>query len=363
MTTSPLHRLLLCASCMWVLALAGCGKQDASDVAVAAKPAAATNAGTQADKPGDATRALIAQLRDQLDRHCRIIVLLADEDKQTPRDRATSSSVGQQSFHENLEQRERIAASFDTVLISRDARRFATIAAVLDEVESAPDLFDADRLAFAEVLRDLHARIGRDSALPTVKLHQRIGEDLQALDEIERSYNTELTQIFSRFDRSRAIVPKREKWDDYVAHPRTLYTRETILRDHGVVEPYPFSARDSEVVGRDLPPKTVVLTFDDGLHKAYTEEIVAILKRYDVPGVFFEVGRNLGSVDDDGKAKLAPLSKISHILMKEGYAVGNHSLTHAPLSKTTGDALRRQVLDTDTLLRAVDDKRAPLFRF
>lgn len=251
------------------------------------------------------------------------------------------------------------------MLISRDACRFATIAAVLDEVESAPDLFDADRLAFAEVLRDLHARIGRDSALPTVKLHQRIGEDLQALDEIERSYNTELTQIFSRFDRSRAIVPKREKWDDYVAHPRTLYTRQTILRDHGVVEPYPFSARnsDSEVFGRDLPPKTVVLTLEDGPHKAYTEEIVAILKRYDVPGVFFEVGRNLGSVDGDGKAKLAPLSKVSHILMKEAYAVGNYSLTHAPLSKTTGDALRRQVLDTDTLLRAVDDKRAPLFRF
>ncbi|WP_052484498.1 polysaccharide deacetylase family protein, partial [Xanthomonas citri] len=331
----------------------------------AAKPAAATSAGTQAGTAGDATPALIAQLRQQLDRHRRIIVLLADEDKQRPRDRATSSSVGQQLFHENLEQRERIAASFDTVLISQDARRFATIAAVLDEVESAPDLFDADRLAFAEVLRDLHARIGRDSALPAVKLHQRIGEDLEALDEIERSYNKELTQIFSRFDRSRAIVPKREKWDDYVAHLRTLYTRENILRDHGVVEPYPFAARDSdsEVFGRDLPPKTVVLTFDDGPHRAYTEEIVAILKRYDVPGVFFEVGRNLGSLDAQGKAKLAPLSKISHTLMEEGYAVGNHSLTHAQLSKTTGDALRSQVLDADALLRAVDDKRAPLFRF
>ncbi|UZA99697.1 hypothetical protein OM948_21170 [Xanthomonas citri pv. fuscans] len=53
-TTSPLHRLLLCASCMGVLALAGCGRHDASDAAAA---------GTQADKTGDATRALIAQLR------------------------------------------------------------------------------------------------------------------------------------------------------------------------------------------------------------------------------------------------------------------------------------------------------------
>ncbi|MEA9759543.1 tetratricopeptide repeat protein [Xanthomonas campestris pv. raphani] len=365
MMSLPLHRLLLCASCVGLLLLAGCGKPQAGHDAQAAKPAASATSAAQNDPAAEDARALIAQLREQLDRHRRIIVLLADEAAQSPRDRATSSSVGQQLFHENLEQRDRIAARFETVLASKASTRFATLATVLDDVESAPDLYDADRLAFREVLCDLHARIGRDSALPAVKLHQRIGEDLEALDEIERTYNTELTQIFSRFDRSRAITPKREKWDDYVAHLRTLYTREKILRDHGVVEPYPFSARDSEseIFGRDLPPKTVVLTFDDGPHKAYTEEIVAILKRYDVPGVFFEVGRNLGNLDAQGKPTLAPLAKISHSLMEEGYAVGNHSLTHAQLSKTTGAALRSQVLDTDTLLRAVDDKRAPLFRF
>ncbi|MCC8688186.1 polysaccharide deacetylase family protein [Xanthomonas campestris] len=365
MMSLPLHRLLLCASCVGLLLLAGCGKPQAGHDAQAAKPAASATSAVQNDPAAEDARALLAQLREQLDRHRRIIVLLADEAAQSPRDRATSSSVGQQLFHENLEQRERIAARFETVLASKASTRFATLATVLDDVESAPDLYDADRLAFREVLRDLHARIGRDSALPAVKLHQRIGEDLEALDEIERTYNTELTQIFSRFDRSRAITPKREKWDDYVAHLRTLYTREKILRDHGVVEPYPFSARDSEseIFGRDLPPKTVVLTFDDGPHKAYTEEIVAILKRYDVPGVFFEVGRNLGNLDAQGMPTLAPLAKISHSLMEEGYAVGNHSLTHAQLSKTTGAALRSQVLDTDTLLRAVDDKRAPLFRF
>jgi hypothetical protein len=57
------------------------------------------------------------------------------------------------------------------------------------------------------------------------------------------------------------------------------------------------------------------------------------------------------------------MAKISRNLMEEGYAVGNHSLTHAQLSRTTGDALRQQVLDTDTLLKDVDSKRAPLFRF
>ena len=308
---------------------------------------------------------LLGALQKQLDGHRRIIVLLADEEAQSARDRATSSRIGQQLFHDGLEQREAIAAQFDALLRTASPQRFSTLGVVLDYIESAPELYDADRLAFREVLRDLHERVGADSSLPAVKLHQRIGEDLDALDEIERNYNQEITRIFSRFERTRAIELKREKWDDYVAHLRKHYPRETILRDFGVIEPYPMSMKDSEreIFGRDLPAKTVVLTFDDGPHKAHTDEIVAILKRYDVPGVFFEVGRNIGSVEADGKVKLGAMAGISRQLMADGYAVGNHSLTHAQLSRTSGDALREQVLGTDVLLRHVGDKRAPLFRF
>lgn len=342
------------------LALAGCGD----------KPAASTDGVTQASAQAaaasdPAAAPLLTALQKLLDGHRRIIVLLADEAQQSPADRATSSRVGQQLFHDGLEQREAIAAQFDTLLRGSSPQRFATLGTVLDYIESAPELFDADRLAFREVLRNLHERVGTDSSLPAVKLHQRIGEDLEALDEIERNYNQEITRIFSRFDRTRAIALKREKWEDYIAHLHKQYNREAILRDYGVIEPYPMSMKDSdrEIFGRDLPPKTVVLSFDDGPHKAYTDEVVAILKRYDVPGVFFEVGRNLGTVQADGKVTLGPLARISRDLMEQGYAVGNHSLTHAQLSRTTGDALREQVLSTDTLLKDVDDKRAPLFRF
>ncbi|MET4615031.1 putative caspase-like protein/peptidoglycan/xylan/chitin deacetylase (PgdA/CDA1 family) [Stenotrophomonas sp. 2619] len=343
------------------LAMAGCGRQDATDRQTATAPSA--QAAAAAADPAAAP--LLAAVQKQLDGHRRIIVLLAEEAQQSPADRATSSRIGQQLFHDGLTQRAAIAAQFDTLLRSPNPQRFASLGTVLDYIESAPDLFDADRLAFREVLRDLHERVGKDSSLPAVKLHQRIGEDLEALDEIERNYNQEITRIFSRFDRTRAIALKREKWDDYIAHLHAQYRREDILRDYGVIAPYPMSMKDSdrEIFGRDLPPKTVVLTFDDGPHKAYTDEVVAILQRYDVPGVFFEVGRNLGEVQADGKVKLGPLAGISRNLMEQGYAVGNHSLTHAQLSRTTGDALREQVLSTDTLLKDVDDKRAPLFRF
>ena len=342
------------------LALAGCGEKPS-----ATEAAANASASTAAVAEAAEASPVLAALQKQLDGYRRIIVLLADEDAQSARDRVTSTRIGQQLFHDGLEQREAIASQFDALLRSASPRRFATLGAVLDYIESAPELYDADRLAFREVLRDLHERVGADSSLPAVKLHQRIGEDLDALDEIERNYNQEITRIFSRFERTRAIALKREKWEDYVAHLRKQYDREAILRDFGVIEPYPMSMKDSEreIFGRDLPAKTVVLTFDDGPHKAHTDEIVAILKRYDVPGVFFEVGRNIGSVEADGKVKLGAMAGISRQLMADGYAVGNHSLTHAQLSRTSGDALREQVMGTDTLLRNVGDKRAPLFRF
>ncbi|WP_312253094.1 polysaccharide deacetylase family protein [Stenotrophomonas sp.] len=352
---------LFLPSLLLTLVVAGCGDKDAK-----APASAVTQPSAQAAAAADPAAApLLAALQKQLDGYRRIVVLLADEEQQSAADRGTSTRIGQQLFHDGLEQRSAIAAQFDSLLRSGSPQRFATLGTVLDYIESAPELFDADRLAFREVLRDLHDRVGADSSLPAVKLHQRIGEDLDALDEIERNYNQELTRIFSRFERTRAIDLKREKWDDYIAHLHKDYSREAILRDYGVIEPYPMSMKDSdrEIFGRDLPPKTVVLTFDDGPHKAYTDEVVAILKRYDVPGVFFEVGRNLGKVDADGKVTLGPMAKISRSLMEEGYAVGNHSLTHAQLSRTTGDALRQQVLDTDTLLKDVDSKRAPLFRF
>ncbi len=359
---SDLRHFLLSLFLLPPLVLTGCGDKTGT-----AEPVAATTAAALAETRGNTADAapILGALQEQLDDYRRIIVLLADEDAQSARDRATSSRIGQQLFHDGLERRQAIAGQFDALLRDASPRRFAALGAVLDYIESAPELFDADRLAFREVLRDLHERIGADSSLPAVKLHQRIGEDLDALDEIERNYNQEITRIFSRFERTRAIALKREKWDDYVAHLRKYHDREAILRDFGVIEPYPMSMKDSEreIFGRALPRKTVVLTFDDGPHKAHTDEIVAILKRYDVPGVFFEVGRNLGAVAADGKVKLGPMAGISRQLMADGYAVGNHSLTHAQLSRTSGDALRQQVLDTDVLLRQVGDKRAPLFRF
>ena len=309
------------------------------------------------------TAPIAAELKELLAAYRKVIVLLNDEKAQGAREREEANRVGQALFHDNQERLARLDAAFAALAGSGSAARFDAIGSLLTYIESDKDLFDADRLAFRELLQALLAQVAKDSSLPAIKLHKRISEDLDALTEIEGNYDKEIRQVFGRFD-LRSIVLKREHWNSYLAFLDTLYTREKILKDYGVVLPYaPPKPEEDEIFGNALPKKTVALTFDDGPHKRYSEEIAAILKQYDVPAVFFSVGRNLGSLDAEGKAKLSAGAEVSRKLMAAGYALGNHSFSHAQLSKQTGDSLKAEIFDTDTLLKAIDAKRAPLFRF
>ena len=357
------------------LALQGCGKKTT--------PAATPNAAASAPMP--AASDVVAQLKEVLAAHRQIIVLFADEKKQTDVQRAAADDVGQAIFHANREHVDKVEALFDASVSTGDDPTPA-LSPVLDYIESDPSLFDADRLAFRDLLASLQADVARNQTLGAIRLHKRIGDDIEALDEIQKNYDEEIRAIFSRFEQ-RAIVQKREKWDDYVKHLGTLYTRDAILKAHGYVLPTvaaasaPASAAVAtaeaaskplkagkpetgpEIFGTGLPPKVVALTFDDGPHPIYTAEITAILKQYGAPGTFFEVGNNLGKIGPDGAAHLGKNAEISRQLLAEGYIVGNHSMTHAQLSKKTGDALKEEILGNDKLLKAIDPDRPPLFRF
>jgi uncharacterized caspase-like protein/peptidoglycan/xylan/chitin deacetylase (PgdA/CDA1 family) len=324
--------------------------------------------------------AIAADMRAMLDAYRKMIVLTLDEDALSAEARAEANRVGQQLFHENQERIARVDDAFGRLLASSDARRFDQVGGLLDYVESGEGLYDADRLAFRETMQSLLDRVAQDSALPAIKLHKRISEDLDALAEVERMYEKEIRAVFGRYE-SRSIVLKREKWDSYVAYLKTLYQRDRILKDYGVVLPYPAkpepaepvepaetkgagkAREEAEIFGKALPKKTIVLTFDDGPHRRYSEEIAAILKQYDAPAVFFNVGKNLGTLDANGAARLNAGAAVSRKLKAQGYVLANHSFSHAQLSKQSGAGLRSEILDTDTLLKAVDPQRSELFRF
>lgn len=340
----------------------------------------------QAAGPGMNVSAIATDLRHMLDAYRKMIVLTFDEDGLSTAARAQIHEVGQQLFHENQERIGKVDDALARLLASGDPRRFEAVGSLLDYVESNEGLYDADRLAFRELMQSLLGHVAKDSSLPAIKLHKRVSEDLDALAEIERNYEKEIRAVFGRYE-SRSIALKREKWDSYVAYLKTMYQRDRILKDYGVVMPYPANEpanepskpepaepnpppqarqqqkEEDEIFGKALPKKTVVLTFDDGPHRRYSEEIAAILKQYDAPAVFFSVGRNIGTLDANGAAHLGAGAEVSRKLKAAGYVLANHSLTHAQLSKQSGDGLKAEILGTDALLRAVDPQRSSLFRF
>lgn len=354
---------LLAAATVAVLLVAGGGAAWWSSHR-AVPPAASEHAAPT----GAASEPVLAELRQLLLRQRQIVVLMNGRESLPDAQARQVLAVGQALFHDKVNLEAQLAEHVQKLLaVGQGAGRLSVAQDALDYMESAPDLFDADRLAFRQALLSLRAALGGDSTLAVVRLHKRIAEDLDALDEIERNYDKEISRSFAGLD-TRGIELKREKWSDYLAKLQALISREQVLKEYGVIVPYaaqdlPKDDTPAEIFGNALPPKTIALTFDDGPHAVYTEEVVAILKQYGVPGAFFEVGRNLGALDAQNQAKLGPGAAISRRLVADGYAVGNHSFSHAQLSKETGEALKAEVLQTDTLLRAVDAKRAPIFRF
>lgn len=368
MPTSPLHAAGLALAL--VLLLAGCQRNEP------AGPAAAASAASAAVTPVNA--ALAQDLRTRADAllaaHRQMIVLMSDERSLDATTRRAVGSVGQMLFHEMLA---RQAALLELAAKSTDPATVPALNALLDVIESEPSWFDADRLAFKEFLSQLAATYGNAQSLPGLKLARRANEDLAVLAEVEAAYDKELKEIFGRYAQ-RGIELKREKWADYVAKLRTLYTREQILKDFATVVPYrepvpekgskpgsaPRSEADArEIFGTSLPPKTVVLTFDDGPHARYTDEILEILKRYEAPAIFFHLGRNLGSVAADGKPQPGAQMAVARRVLAAGHQLANHSFSHGVMAKLAEGAVRDEAAHTEALLDAAGRTPSSLFRF
>jgi peptidoglycan/xylan/chitin deacetylase (PgdA/CDA1 family) len=74
--------------------------------------------------------------------------------------------------------------------------------------------------------------------------------------------------------------------------------------------------------------KSVALTFDDGPHPKYTEQVTAIIEKYGLRAAFFQLGVNVGTLDSANAVKLSKNVDIVRRLMDAGHTVANHSYLH-----------------------------------
>jgi peptidoglycan-N-acetylglucosamine deacetylase len=84
--------------------------------------------------------------------------------------------------------------------------------------------------------------------------------------------------------------------------------------------------------------REIALTFDDG-PGPYTPQILSILEKADVPATFFEVG---------------VLEQYFHAstskMIADGYPIGDHTQTHAPMSKLSAAQQETQLLEQTSLI-------------
>jgi peptidoglycan/xylan/chitin deacetylase (PgdA/CDA1 family) len=301
---------------------------------------------------------LIEALRTELDIHRKLIVLFNDEAKLKGAAREAVLHLGHQFHHEDRAMVYHLDNALEKLAKAPSSQRDPKLNAVLDWIESAPELLELDRLAFRDPLRILQHSLAQDSSREGLILKNRIAKDLANVDRTEARVDAEYRQVFGS-PGANAKAGERKLWNDYVS------TLKRIIPQVKIPAPLLVSKleNDGEINGRELPEKVLILSFDDGPHRIYTEEIKAILQRYNVPALFFEVGRNLGTIDLAGSAKLGPLSVIAEDLVKSGYIIGNHSYTHAQLSKETGKPLEMEIAETDQLLRIIPGAHSRLFRF
>lgn len=114
-------------------------------------------------------------------------------------------------------------------------------------------------------------------------------------------------------------------------------------------------SRDFQFFGKlvtrvETPDKRIALTIDDGPAER-TAEILSALEELDIPATFFLCGGAMAERPEDARA-----------IVRAGHAVGNHSYSHQRMVLVSYDFCRREIEDTDRLIREAGYTGAIYFR-
>ncbi|HEV2446944.1 MAG TPA: polysaccharide deacetylase family protein, partial [Candidatus Sulfopaludibacter sp.] len=302
----------------------------------------------------------------------RIIVLVDGADALDDGLRARSIAAGRMIFWRKHQALDEVTANLSTQYRQAAQVRFRKgadgVRQFLQYLRN-PQLHDADKLAFLDLMEELESAVpaSPSNRNPLVDAVRAAGDNLRS---IQLTYREEVTRIFSQFATRGAAPPAREKWDAYVASLRRQMTREQILAGFGDtigavtggVELRGAARDGNEIFGYDFAPKSVALTFDDGPHPKYTDQILALLRKYGIRACFFELGVNLGTVDASGQATLSHTGEISKKVLEAGHTIANHTFDHRVLPKLTEPERTSEIDRTNLLLAKVAGQKPVLFR-
>lgn len=104
-------------------------------------------------------------------------------------------------------------------------------------------------------------------------------------------------------------------------------------------------------IAESVGKKYVALTFDDGPHSVYTEQLLDGLKVRGVPATFFLMGQNI-----EGKEALVLRMR------DEGHLIGNHSYRHLPMTRERAAEVCDSIEMTEQMIEQITGKRPEYLR-
>lgn len=97
--------------------------------------------------------------------------------------------------------------------------------------------------------------------------------------------------------------------------------------------------------------KKIAITFDDGPHPYYTEQLLDGLKERGVKATFFVTGMHVEQYPE-----------VIRRMSSEGHLIGNHTYSHIQLSSSNSDAFRQELIQTNEVIEEVTGQEVQYVR-
>lgn len=97
--------------------------------------------------------------------------------------------------------------------------------------------------------------------------------------------------------------------------------------------------------------KKIAITFDDGPHPYYTEQLLDGLKERDIKATFFVTGMHAEQNPD-----------VIKRMSEEGHLIGNHTYSHIQLSSSNSDAFRQELIQTNEVIEELTGQEVQYVR-
>ncbi|NBJ93084.1 polysaccharide deacetylase family protein [Parablautia muri] len=95
-------------------------------------------------------------------------------------------------------------------------------------------------------------------------------------------------------------------------------------------------------LSEDKDGRKIALTFDDGPHPYYTEQLLKGLKERDAKATFFITGKNVEEYPE-----------IVKKIYEDGHLIGNHTYNHTQLTSKNTESFKEEIIKTNEAIKQV----------